>query len=89
MGLAAMMGCAAQVWMGNQSATLRFGMTKQQVAQTLGSPRDIVIQEVNGAMIETWKYVDRTITFQNGVLQAWTATVAAPTAAGPVTSVSP
>ena len=89
MALAAIVGCATQVWVGNQTATLRFGMTKQQVAATLGSPRDIVVQEVNGAMIETWKYIDRTITFQDGVLQAWTAAVAAPTATGPATSVSP
>ncbi len=88
MALAVTMGCATQVWVGNKSATLNLGMTKQQVAQTLGSPRDIIVQEMNGSMVETWKYIDRTITFNNGVLQAWTAAVPMPTASS-VAGVSP
>ena len=36
----------------------------------LGPPQQMMVQELNGLMVETWKYLDRTLTFQNGVLQS-------------------
>ena len=73
-------GCGATVWWGNRTATLHLGMSKQQVQQMLGPPQDIMTQELNGMMVDTWKYVDRTVTFQNGVLRSWGTLQASPTA---------
>jgi len=46
----------------------------------LGPPQDIMTQELNGMMVDTWKYVDRTVTFQNGVLRSWGTLQTSPTA---------
>ena len=71
MGLVGVLGCAATFWWGNKSTTLSMGMSKQQVQALLGPPQQMMVQELNGLMVETWKYLDRTLTFQNGVLQSW------------------
>jgi len=47
------------------------GMSKSQVQALLGPPQHIMAQELNGVMIETWKYLDQTLTFSNGILQSW------------------
>ena len=69
--LAGVMGCAAQLWWGNKTTTVRLGMSKRQVQALLGPPKDVMVQELQGMMVETWKYFDRTVTFQNGVVQSW------------------
>ncbi len=69
--LAGVLGCATTLWWGSKSTTLSFGMSKQQVQALLGLPQQTMTQELNGAMVETWKYLDRLVTFQNGVLQSW------------------
>ena len=66
-------GCAATFWVGNKSTTLRLGMSRQQVQALLGPPQQTMAHELNGMLIETWKYLDRTVTFQNGVVQSWNA----------------
>ena len=75
------MGCAASVWWGSPShpktASVRFGMSTSQVQRVLGPPQQTAAQELNGAMTETWTYLDRTLTFQNGVLTSWTSSTAA------------
>ena len=71
--LTATVGCAATVWYGNKSTTLRMGMTKRQAQELLGSPKDILQDQVEGVVVETWKYLDRTLTFHNGVLQSWSS----------------
>ena len=73
--LVGVMGCATTLWYGTpsnvQSTTLRIGMTQREAAAMLGSPKDIIGQDSDGVMIETWKYLDRTLTFQNRLLQSW------------------
>lgn len=64
-------GCAATFWWGKQSTTLGLGMSKQQVRALLGSPRQVMTQQLQGVIVETWTYLDRTLTFQQGALQSW------------------
>ena len=68
-------GCATTLWYGTPSnvpsTTLRIGMTQREAAAMLGSPTDIIGQDINGVMVETWKYLDRTLTFRHGLLQSW------------------
>ncbi len=64
------LGCATTLWWGNKSTTLSLGMSKQQVQTLLGPPQQIIAQQLSGMMIETWKYLDHTLIFQNGVLQS-------------------
>lgn len=77
MGLAGVVGCATTVWWGSpsnmKSTTLSLGMSTQQAQALLGPPQHMVSQEVNGIMVETWNYVDRTLIFQNGILRSWQA----------------
>ena len=67
------LGCAARLWWGNRSTTLHLGMSQQQVQVLLGPPTQMTTQELNGVMVETWKYLDRTVTFANGLVQSWDA----------------
>ncbi len=67
----ALAGCAATFWVNDKSTTLNFGMSKQQVQQTLGPPQSVTTRQAQTMMVETWKYLDRTLQFQNGILQAW------------------
>ena len=69
--LTSVLGCAATLWWGNKSTTLSLGMSRQQVQALLGPPNHAMAQELNGVMVETWRYLDRTLTFSNGVLQSW------------------
>ncbi len=64
-------GCATQLWWGNRSTTLTMGMSQKQAHDMLGDPQSIMQQELNGVMVETWKYLDRTLVFHNGMLQSW------------------
>lgn len=59
------------MWWGNQSTTLSLGMSTQQVRTMLGPPQDITTQRLEGMMLETWRYLDRTLTFHNGLLHSW------------------
>ena len=70
--VAGTLGCAATFWAGNRSTTLSLGMSKQQAQALLGSPQQIISQEVQGALVETWKYLDRILVFQNGLLYSIT-----------------
>jgi hypothetical protein len=72
-----LVGCATTTQYGGKSANLSLGMSKRQVQDVLGAPQDIMIQNLSGAMVETWGYLDRNITFKNGILQSW-ALVAPP-----------
>ena len=73
--LAGTMGCAATAWYGNPlhptSKTLSVGMTKSQVQSLLGPPQQAFVRHFNSIMIETWTYMDQTLTFQSGVLRSW------------------
>ena len=75
LSMVGLMGCATTVWWGSPSnvrtTTLSVGMSKQQAQALLGPPQRMMTRELNGVMIETWKYLDRTLTFQNGLLQSW------------------
>lgn len=68
-------GCATTVWYGSpanvRSHTFSVGMPKQQVHSLYGSPQHIVTQQLGDVMVETWKYLDKTLTFHNGLLQSW------------------
>ena len=72
-----LLGCSATMWYGNllhpHSTTLSLGMSKAQVQTRLGAPQSVVTQQMQYMLIETWKYVDRTLTFHNGMLQSWAA----------------
>lgn len=68
-------GCATTVWYGSptnlKSHTFSVGMPKRQVHSLYGSPQHIVTQQLGDVMVETWKYLDKTLTFHNGLLQSW------------------
>ena len=66
-------GCATTFWWGNKSTTLSLGMTKEQVQALLGPPQQAIGQELNGMMVETWRYLDRIVTFRNGLVYSWQA----------------
>lgn len=68
------LGCAATLWWGNTRTTLRLGMSKQQVQTLLGPPQQMMNQQLQGMLIETWQYLDRTVVFQNGVVRSWNVT---------------
>jgi len=72
-------GCATTFWWGSpsnvKSTTLSLGMSKPQVQAMFGRPRTIAVQQVNDMVIETWKYLNRTLVFQDGVLQSWQSAV--------------
>ena len=70
-GLIGLTGCAATFWAGKQSATLNLGMSKERVQAMLGLPQDVVTQQFQDLMVETWKYLDRTVVFHNGILYGW------------------
>lgn len=70
-GLVGILGCAATFWAGKQSATLNLGMSKEQAQAVLGPPQDVVTQQFQDLMVETWKYLDRTVVFHNGILYGW------------------
>ena len=67
-----LVGCAATVRWNDHGQALRLGMTKRQAHALLGDPQDITVQRTQALLLETWKYVDRTLTFQDDVLQSWT-----------------
>lgn len=67
-------GCAATFWAGNKSTTLSIGMSKQQAQAMFGAPQQVMSQELEGMMVETWKYMDRALTFHNGLLYSWVNT---------------
>ena len=69
--LAAVMGCTTTCWWGNRQTTLNLGMSKQQAQSLLGLPQQASSQQIGDAMIDIWKYMDRTLTFRNGILQGW------------------
>jgi hypothetical protein len=71
LALVGVMGCGATVWWGKRSKTISLGMSRQQVQTLLGPPRHVLTQQLQGLMVETWKYLDRTVTFHNGVVQSW------------------
>ena len=81
--LVGVMGCAAGVWYGNlshrTSRTLAIGMSQQQAKSLLGSPQAVSAQRLQGVIVETWRYLDKTLTFHNGLLASW-VTVPAPRA---------
>lgn len=64
-------GCAATFWCGNKATTLRLGMTAERAQKLLGQPQNVMRQQTQGLLIETWQYMDKTLTFHNGVLQTW------------------
>ena len=70
--IAQTLGCAATFWAGNRSTTLRLGMSKRQAQALLGSPQQMISQEAQGAMVETWRYLDRVLIFRNGLLYSIT-----------------
>ena len=69
--LVSLTGCAATLWWGKKQTTLRFGMTQQQVQTLLGPPQQVMSQQLQDMMVETWKYLDRTVTFHNGIVYSW------------------
>ena len=73
-----LLGCAASVWYGDRAATLTLGMSKKRVQELLGPPQGIMTQQLQGGMIETWRYIDRSVIFQNGILQSWTLGAGSP-----------
>lgn len=73
-------GCAATFWAGNRSATLSLGMSKQQAQTLLGSPQQVISQDAQGIMVETWKYLDRILVFHDGLLYSVAAQSSAGTA---------
>ena len=81
--LAAVLGCAAQFRVGRQTTTLTVGMTKETVEGLLGTPNYTMVQELNGVLVETWKYLDRTVTFYDGIVYSWGAQ------SGPPATVTP
>lgn len=72
-----MLGCAATVWYGSpsklKSHTLGIGMSTQQVQVLLGPPQSVMSQQRGDLLIETWKYLDKIVTFHNGVVYSWGA----------------
>ena len=50
------------------------GMTQRDAVALLGSPHDIVSDRVEGTMVDTWMYLDKTLTFENGILHNWSMT---------------
>ena len=68
----AMAGCATTVWYGDRSTMLSLGMSKKQVQDRFGPPQDIMTHQLQGMMVETWRYLDRSVIFHNGVVQSWT-----------------
>ena len=50
------------------------GMTQRDAVALLGSPHDIVSNRMDGAMVDTWMYLDKTLTFENGILHSWSMT---------------
>ena len=66
-------GCGLHLWWGNRSTMLAVGMSKQDVQTMLGRPQQVMAQELNGLLIETWRYASQTIIFQNGIVQSWTS----------------
>ena len=79
LALVGLLGCATTFWWGSpsnvRSTTLSVGMSKPQAQRLLGPPQQMLTQELNGMTVETWKYLNRTLTFQNGLLQSWQADV--------------
>lgn len=73
--LGGLLGCATTFWWGSpthvRSTTLRVGMSAQQAQKLFGAPQQTLVQELNGVTVETWRYLNRTLTFQNGLLQSW------------------
>ena len=65
------LGCAAHV-LGNKSLRLRYGMSRPQVRWTVGRPREIIVRQQQGVMIETWKYLDGALVFHQSILSSWT-----------------
>lgn len=62
-------GCAATFWAGNHATTVGIGMSKVQAETLLGPPRQMMRQELNGVLVETWKYADRSLIFHDGILK--------------------
>ena len=58
-------------------------MSQRQAAALLGPPQQRLVQELEGTIIETWIYLDRTLMFHNGVLQLWQAQLHASSPAQP------
>ena len=62
-------GCAATFWAGDRATTLGLGMSQAQAQQLLGPPRQVMRQQMQDMLVETWKYADQALVFQNGVLK--------------------
>ena len=62
-------GCAATFWAGNHATTVGIGMSKVQAETLRGPPRQMMRQELNGVLVETWKYADRSLIFHDGLLK--------------------
>lgn len=75
--LVSLAGCATTVWWGSptnlRSTTLSLGMSKQQVQSVFGPPQSVITQQLGDLMVETWTYLDKTLTFHNGLLYSWGA----------------
>ena len=84
LGLTGLAGCATTVWYGTptnlKSTTLSIGMSQQQAQALYGSPAQISSQQIGNMLVETWKYLDKTLTFHNGRLSSWSAAPAQPPA---------
>jgi len=69
------LGCATTVWWQTLSKTYSrtrsVGMTKDQAQALLGPPQAVMTQRLGDLLIETWKYLDKTLTFHNGLLWSW------------------
>ena len=61
-------GCAASGWW-NQRTELRLGMSKPQVQAILGPPQRVTTQP--NMRLETWTYLDKTVTFHQDMLFSW------------------
>lgn len=80
--MAGLAGCATTVWYGSptnlKSHTFSVGMPKQQVHSLYGSPQHIVTQQLGDVMVETWKYLDKTLIFHNNLLHSWSTSSGQP-----------
>ncbi|MBI2884765.1 MAG: hypothetical protein HYY15_01160 [Candidatus Omnitrophica bacterium] len=74
LSVVAVCGCAAATWYGNpaqpKTITISIGMTQDEAKKLLGPPASMLAQQLPGVLVETWKYVDRTLIFHNGILQS-------------------
>jgi hypothetical protein len=67
----ALPGCATRLWWGDKSTTLSLGMSTQRVQAVLGPPQHMLTQQWQDVIVESWKYVNRSVTFHHGLVQSW------------------